>query len=51
VFVVVRRDAEVALDSSPFFTSDRTAVRVTLRVGFAFPQPDAVVAVRITDAP
>jgi len=50
-FAVVRKDAEVALDSSPFFTSDRTAVRVTVRVAFGFPQPDAVVAVRVADAP
>jgi HK97 family phage major capsid protein len=50
-FVVLRKDAEVALDSSPFFTSDRTAVRVTLRVGFGFAHEDAVVALRIADAP
>lgn len=50
-FAVVRQDAEVVVDSSPFFTSDRTAVRVTLRVAFGFPQASAIVAVRATAAP
>ena len=45
VFVVVRQDAEVAVDRSAFFTSDRIAVRVTLRVGFGFPHEEAVAAV------
>ena len=51
VFVVVRREVQVALDSSPFFTSDRTAVRVTARIGFGFPHEAAVVKINRTDAP
>lgn len=45
--VVLRNDAKVEVDSSPFSTSDRTAVRVTLRVGFAFPHPLALARVRL----
>lgn len=45
--VVLRNDAKVEIDSSPFFTSDRTAVRVTLRVGFAFAHPAALAQVRL----
>ncbi|WP_235848220.1 phage major capsid protein [Mycolicibacterium holsaticum] len=45
VFVVLRKDVEVVVDSSAFFTSDRNAVRVTARVGFAFPHEAAVVKV------
>ncbi|OBB44948.1 capsid protein [Mycobacterium sp. 852002-51961_SCH5331710] len=43
--VVMRQDPTVVVDSSAFFTSDRVAVRATLRVGFAFPHPAALVKV------
>jgi hypothetical protein len=36
---VIRQDASVQTDSSVFFTSDRVAVRATLRVGFGFTYP------------
>ena len=42
---VLRQDASVVTDGSAFFTSDRVAVRATLRVTFAFPHPAAVVKV------
>ena len=42
-FVVIREGASVVTDSSPFFSSDRTAVRATLRIGFAFPHAAAVI--------
>jgi HK97 family phage major capsid protein len=42
---VLREDATVATDTSAFFTSDRVAVRATLRVTFAFPHPAAIVKV------
>jgi HK97 family phage major capsid protein len=45
VWMVVRDDAEVTADRSVFFTSDRVAVRATMRVGFAFPHPQSVVKV------
>jgi HK97 family phage major capsid protein len=44
--MVVREDADVVADGSPFFTSDRTAVRATMRVGFGFPHEAAVVRIR-----
>lgn len=49
VFVVIRNDVDLQVDKSAFFTSDRTAIRATMRVGFAFPHPLAVV--RLYDAP
>ena len=36
-FVVMRTDASLAVDTSAYFSSDRTGVRCTLRVGFGFP--------------
>lgn len=45
VFVVIREDASVVVDSSPYFSSDRTAVRCTLRVGLAFPHQAAVIRI------
>lgn len=45
---VVRQDATVVTDTSVYFTSDRVAVRATLRVGFGFTYPAAVVKVAIT---
>lgn len=47
VFVVLRDDPEVVADSSPFFSSARTAIRAILRVGIAFPHEQAVVRVVI----
>jgi HK97 family phage major capsid protein len=44
-FVVLRKGAQVETDRSAFFSSDRTAVRATLRIGFAWPHPAAVVYV------
>jgi HK97 family phage major capsid protein len=51
VFVVVRKDVEVVVDASPFFTSDRVAIRAVARVGFGFPHPAAIVKVNKTVAP
>jgi HK97 family phage major capsid protein len=42
-YVVVREDADVETDSSVFFTSDRVAVKATMRVGFGYPHPAACV--------
>ncbi len=44
--LVVREDAYAVADASPFFTSDRTAVRATMRLGFGFPHESAVVRIR-----
>ena len=40
--VVQRTNVELAVDRSAYFTSDRTAIRATMRVGFAFPHAAAV---------
>ncbi len=48
VHVVIRRDAEVTIDRSVFFTSDSVAVRATMRVGFGFAHPEAVALVTET---
>jgi len=45
VFVVIRNDARVDVDRSAFFTSDRVAVRATMRVGFGFPHPAALIKI------
>lgn len=44
-FLVVRSDATIERDNSVFFTSDRIAVKATMRVGIAFPHPLAIVKV------
>lgn len=45
VWLVVREDSTVIADSSVFFTSDRVAVRGTMRVGFAFPHAASIVRI------
>ena len=42
---VIRQDASVVSDRSVFFTSDRVAIRATLRVSFGFPYPLAITKV------
>ena len=42
---VLRSDASVVTDGSVMFTSDRTAIRATLRVGFGFSYPLSVVKI------
>ncbi|MBN7304341.1 phage major capsid protein [Mycobacteroides abscessus subsp. bolletii] len=48
-FAVVRSDAELAVDSSAFFSSDRVAVRAKMRAGFAFPHPQTIIKLAIGD--
>jgi hypothetical protein len=47
-YFVVRQDASVVSDSSVFFTSDRVAIRATLRCGFGFPHPASIVKISTT---
>lgn len=42
VIVVRRNDVDLQVDKSAYFTSDRTAIRATMRVGFGFTQAAAV---------
>jgi HK97 family phage major capsid protein len=44
-YVVQAQDASLDVDGSVFFTSDRVAVRTTLRVSFGWPHPAAVVKI------
>ncbi len=44
-YLVVREEAEVELDRSVFFTSDRVAVRAIVRLGFGFPHPASLVKI------
>lgn len=45
---VLRQDASVVTDTSVYFTSDRVAVRATLRASFGFTYPAAVVKVTLS---
>ncbi|MDW5610663.1 phage major capsid protein [Mycolicibacterium sp. D5.8-2] len=45
VFVVLRRDVDLAVDPSFFFGSDSLAVRCTMRIDFAFPHAASVVRI------
>lgn len=49
VLVVVRDDPRVEVDRGVYLTSDRVAIKATMRVGFAFPHPAAIV--KITTGP
>lgn len=44
-YVVQNDQPTLDVDASPFFTSDRVAVRTTLRVAFGHPHPAAVVKI------
>lgn len=44
----VREDAQVISDSSVFFTSDRVAVRATMRLTWAFPHEESVIKLSVT---
>lgn len=46
---VLREDASVIADNSAFFTSDRVALRATMRVGFGFTAPDQIIKVLLDD--
>lgn len=40
--LVRRSNVDLQVDRSAYFTSDRTAIRATMRIGFAFPQAAAI---------
>lgn len=50
IVTVLRDDVELAVSSDAFFTSDRIALRATMRVGFAFPRPAALVRIDLASA-
>lgn len=47
VQVVMRDNTRLEVDRSVFFTSDRVAVKATMRVGFAFVHPAAIQKIRL----
>lgn len=49
VQLVLREDTTLDIDRSVYFTSDRVAIRATLRAGFAFVHPAALVRIDFTD--
>jgi HK97 family phage major capsid protein len=46
-FVVIRTGTTLVTDSSAYFSSDRTAVRCTSRIGFAWPHAASLVKIHI----
>lgn len=48
-FVVRRNDVDLQIDRSAYFTSDRTAIRATMRVAFAFAHAAAIQKITLTD--
>lgn len=49
IVIVLRDDVRLDVDRSRYFETDRIGIKATMRVGFAFPHPAAVV--RLYDAP
>jgi HK97 family phage major capsid protein len=47
-YFVIRTGAEILADRSVFFTSDRIALRATMRVGFGFPNPASIAKIATT---
>ncbi|WP_336633032.1 MULTISPECIES: phage major capsid protein [unclassified Microbacterium] len=47
--LVRRNDVDLAVDRSAYFTSDRTAIRATMRVSFAFPHAAAIQKISLGD--
>ena len=50
IVTVLREDVTLAVSHDSHFTSDRVALRATLRVGFAFPKPAALVRIDLDGA-
>lgn len=47
--VVVREDIETEVSTDVYFTSDRVAVKTTMRVGWGFPHPASLVKINLTE--
>jgi HK97 family phage major capsid protein len=45
VYVVLRQGAELTVDASRYFESDRLGIRATLRLSFGFPHEQAIVRI------
>lgn len=47
---VLRDDVELAVSDDAYFSSDRIAIRATLRIGFGFPAEDSIIKMDVTGA-
>ncbi|BDX32477.1 hypothetical protein TUM20985_30240 [Mycobacterium antarcticum] len=47
--VVIREDVETEVSDQVYFTSDRVAVKTTMRVGWGWPHPGAVVKINVSE--
>lgn len=47
--IVVREDVETDVSTDVYFTSDRIAVKTTMRVGWGHPHPSAVVKINVSE--
>lgn len=45
-YTVLREDVQIDIDTSVYFKTDETAIRGTARVGFGFPQPEAIIKIQ-----
>ncbi|MDN5700726.1 MAG: phage major capsid protein [Kocuria sp.] len=43
IYSVIRDEVRVDVDESVYFTSDRIAVRTTMRMGFGFADPASII--------
>jgi HK97 family phage major capsid protein len=47
IMVVLREDVSLDISDQAYFSSDRVAIRATMRVGFAFPTPLAIAKITL----
>lgn len=47
--VVIREDIETEVSTDVYFTSDRVAVKTTMRVGWGFPHPASLVKINVSE--
>lgn len=50
ILTILRDDTSIAINDSTYFTSDRIAIRGTVRVGFGFVRPSALVKILIAES-
>lgn len=48
VLIVLRDNAKVEASTDAYFSSDRVGVKATMRAGFAFPHPAAIIKITLT---
>ena len=48
IITVLREDVEIAVSGDAYFSSDRIAIRATLRVGFGFPDEAAITRITLS---